>query len=416
MSLEYSPSPLHPHIVVIAGEVSGDEIGARIIESLKRLMPEARFSGAPGPSMRRQGCDTWVPMESFQAMGLFHVLTKLPTILRAKKRLLNKIVESQPDIVIFIDQPSFSIHCAKQLTKIYAKKKLPRPQCLQIVAPSVWAYKPKRAEKLKAYIDALFLLYRFEIPYFSKLLPTFWIGHPAMDVWKKENMLEKRLLKKEPLIALYPGSRPQEIYQNLPLQLDAANIVLQRLQKDGNTSTVSWAIQLTDSVSEEEKRFIENEVIRRNLQEKVVYIPFLQRHDTMKKAQAAIAKSGTVTLELALSNTPTVVMYKIGHITQLWAKLILKLSSSQKFSLPNIITRKNLFPEFVGSRLSSENIAASLFKIITEQPSGLSQDDLKALYSNLFPQRSLGENTELSPSDIAAIEITRYLENKRWSE
>ncbi len=386
------------HIALIAGEKSGDEIGAYLIQAIRKQCPNARFSGSPGPAMREEKCTSWEPMESFQVMGLFDVLKKIPTLFRAKRALLQAIEKEDPDIILFIDQPSFSAHLAKKVRGLSMKKRQRAPLCIQVVAPSVWAYHEKRAKKVKNYFDAILLLYQFEIPYFSDSLPTYWIGHPSMDPWREKKALIKQ--EKEPIIALYPGSRPDEIRRNLPIQLDAAKKAIQLLAP---IAEFSIAIQCTDTITLKDKEFFKKQIEKRDLLSCTSFIPFSKRYELMKKARGAFAKSGTITLELALSNTPTIVSYQIGYFTKIWAKKILKISPQQKFALPNIITKRSIFPEYIQETPSAEMLALALVDLLQKNASGIPKSDLESLYSSIFPSQ------KIAPADIAALHILDLL-------
>lgn len=368
------------HITIIAGESSGDEIGKILISALKKLRPDIRFSGVSGPSMKAVDTtfDSWLDISSFQTLGLFDVLQKITTILQARKKIVEKIASTKPDLILCIDQPSFSKSIAKAIRA--RLKNSFCPPIVQVVAPSVWAYNPKRARDLKKYFDELFILYHFEKPFFTPHIPTLWIGHPAL--YRLKNPSE---LPKEPLIALYPGSRPKEIERNLPFQLD----LIEKLMKYSETP-YSVAIQLPNTLTKKRLSWIEQNC------HGIFLNPFEARDTLMKRARFAIAKSGTITLELALSKTPMITIYQLGFFTRLWAKYILKVSTNQLFSLPNILLRKKLFPEFVGIAPDFQTVLDESKKLLQQPPEALiTTDDLRNLHKELFPQ-------ELSPGFIAA--------------
>lgn len=328
-------------IALIAGETSGDLIGKQIAKQFLLKNPSIRLAGIAGSAMRNAGVAPWLKTESFQVMGLFDVLKKAFFLYRSIQSLTKNIIRVNPRAVLFIDQPSFGLACAKRLRRKGFTGKL-----IQVVAPTVWAYKKERAALFAAYFDHIMPLYRFECAYFKEKMPTTWVGHPFVEIMRS---LPQEKSKK--YLALFPGSRESEIRKNLPLELEAASLLLQK-----NSSLIP-AVVLPDMVPQHIRRWAEQKLHAAFLQGEI--ISFENRYRLMHEAKAAITKSGTVTLELALLQVPFVCCFKTGFFTRFWLKNVCKLESSL-FALPNIFMKKQVFPERILPPVSAKDIAKDL--------------------------------------------------------
>jgi lipid-A-disaccharide synthase len=361
-------------IVLIAGETSGDLLGAGIIKSLKKNYSFLTIGGGiAGVSMREQGIVSWTSAEHLSVMGIVDVLKKIPSILLCLHSTVNNILKAAPQAVICIDQPSFSLALAKRLRKKGYSGKI-----IQVVAPSVWAYKPQRAQQFANYFDLLLPLYHFEVPYFSNLMKTVWVGHPIID-----NLPKVIDAPKSPTLALFPGSRKGEICRNLPLQLAASKLVQKK------HPFVSIAI-----CSGRGHEALTRKITQKYSPNNVVIIPFEDRYSLMKQATSALAKAGTITLELALYEIPTACCYQTGHLTQLYARYCLRLKK-QFFALPNILAQRQIIPEFILPPIDPKKMADAL-------SNSFETSNRPSYKEAILPQIDPKE----SPYDLIAKEIT----------
>ncbi len=351
-------------IAIISGETSGDLLGKQIASELLASKPDLSLCGVAGPAMREVGVTPWMRTESFQVMGIVDVIKKLPFLSYSIYRLVRTIMKNNPKAVILIDQPSFSLAIAKRL-----KKKGFSGKIIQAVAPTVWAYKPERVDSFATYFDLILPLYRFEEELFSKKLPTVWMGHPIVHELKKVGDA-----KEKNTLSLFPGSRPAEIRRNLPLQLKAAAAIV----KDHPDLRVAISVSKTLS-----RNYIET-LAKKELVQEAELVDFSNRYELMSRSKAAIAKLGTITLELALFDVPCVCCYKIGRFTEWWARRFLRLTP-RDFALPNILYGKTVMPEcvippvvaqdlhreitpyLIGEKSFPENLRESLIKQIDPQ-------------------------------------------------
>jgi lipid-A-disaccharide synthase len=327
----------HCDIVIIAGETSGDLLGEKIAKHLLLQTPQMQICGVAGPSMRAQGVRAWFRIESFQVMGIVDVVKRSPFLFYALHTLKRRILKAYPKAVIFIDQPSLSINLAKRLKAQGYTGKL-----IQVVAPTVWAYRPERADHIASYFDLILPLFRFELEYFQDKLPAIWVGHPAATLIPSNEEVKKTTL------SLFPGSRPGEIRRNLPLQLKAASLLTK--QFPNLTIAISAACGMKKMISASARKI---------LRERYELVDFADRYHLMERSQAAIAKSGTITLELALFNVPTVCCYRTGAFTRWWARTILKLSP-RYFALPNILANQEAFPECIIPPVTPQALSLAL--------------------------------------------------------
>jgi len=329
----------HCDIAILAGEISGDLLGGAAAQELLALTPSLRLSGIAGPSMRQKGVKPWLRSEQLSVMGIIDVIKKAPFLFLTIHRTVRRILREQPSAVLFIDQPSFSITIAKRLkAKGYTGK------LIQVVAPTVWAYRSERADIVADLFDLILPLYRFERDFFIHKLPTTWIGHPSSELMK----LYPPSKEQKNTLAVFPGSRPGEIERNLPIQLRAAQLLI----KDHPELTV--AISACD-----ESLSIIQKMIRTHFNGPYDIVHFSDRYPLMNRSRAAIAKSGTVTLELALFNVPTACCYQTNLLTRWWARTFLQLRP-RFFALPNILTGQEIFPECILPPVSPESLATAL--------------------------------------------------------
>lgn len=350
-----------PLIFIIAGEPSGDQLGADLMAHLKSLK-EVRFAGIGGPAMTAEGLTSLFPMEELSIMGLVGVLRNLPHLLRRLSYTVQTIQQIKPDVVVTIDAQEFSYHILKRVRK-YPQ----RPRLIHYVAPTVWAYRPGRARKIAAVADRLLCLYPFEVPYFEKHgLKTVFVGHPEAK--------EKFVIKKERdpnLLCVLPGSRRSEIKALLPifgetvklLKKDIPNLrvvipTLSSMEPLVLQGTQDWPLDAQIVVGDEARQI------------------------TFQKASVALAASGTIALQLSAAGLPFVIAYKVGKINEWIGRVVLKtpwvcmvniLLAFHTFGAGFVLTRKAKekikepwIPEFLQQDCNPENLKSALIKLFKD--------------------------------------------------
>ncbi len=328
---------------VFAGERSGDLHGEKLLKALLEKNPDLTICGVAGPKMRSTGMDCVLPMEEFQVMGFIDVFLSLPKLYRQFFFVAETILKLNPGAVITIDYPGFNLRLARHLRKHGYKGKL-----IHFICPSVWAWGKKRIPLMAQNLDLLLCILPFEKEIFAKTpLNAVYVGHPLLERLKTYSYKKMALPQDKKVIALFPGSRKKEIMRNLPLQLEA---VIKLMENHDDLHVVLC-------VSDEKFRPLIATILKQkgSRENWISLVSADYTYELMKQAHLAIAKSGTVTLELALHGTPTVVTYAVSRLDKIIAYDILRIRLPF-YCLVNIIAQKQVFPELIGPHCTSKNI------------------------------------------------------------
>jgi lipid-A-disaccharide synthase len=329
-------------IFVFAGENSGDLYGGELIASLKREDPSLHFFGVPGPHMREQGVDPLLKMEEFQVIGFFDVLIELPSLMKRFYLLRREILKRNPKIAIFIDYPGFSLRLERSLRKKGFQGKI-----VHAIAPTVWAWGKKRIEILEKNTHLLLTLFPFEKQFFhASSLRVEYVGHPL----EKKIAAPLQTASERPFIGIFPGSRKKEILRNLPFQIEAIRHLFARDPARFFFISIaheSWS-SLIHSLTTD---------LKKELKDHLLFLPVHQVEGVLKTTLFAIAKSGTITLELALHEVPTIVIYAIKALDLFLAQKVLRIDLPH-YCLVNILMKKRIFPELYGPNLTTENLCS----------------------------------------------------------
>ncbi len=364
-------------LFIFAGEKSADLHGEKILEALKRHSPSLCISGVGGPKMRAAGMDCVLPMEEFQVMGFVDVFLALPKLIRQFYFVANQVLTLKPKAVLFIDYPGFNLRMAQHLRKKGYQGKL-----CHYICPSVWAWGKKRIPFMAKYLDLLLTILPFEKGYFANTnLRVEYVGHPLVKRVKEHNYLPYPFPKDKKIIAIFPGSRRKELERNLALQLQ----VCTRLAQDN--PDLAFALSISD---EQFRPLIETIVQKQQWKDNLQLIPQDRSYELMRAAHAAIAKSGTVTLELALHEVPTVVTYAISPLDLFIAQDILKIRLPF-YCLVNIIANFEVFPELFGPNFTKKNLYQKISSLIDGSQRKICQASFLALKEQLGNQDSSAE-------------------------
>lgn len=340
-------------IFLIAGEASGDQLGGGLIAALKRARADCEFFGVGGAAMVNAGLTSLFPLDDLAVMGFLPVLRHLP---RLKKRLdetVAAVLRMEPDALILIDSPDFTHRVARRVRKL--RPDLP---VIDYVSPTVWAWRQGRARRMRAYIDHVLALLPFEPEAYRRLGGPVcsYVGHPLIerlaDLAPCGEDLRRRN-QEPPLVVVLPGSRRHEVERLLPIFAEA----LKRVQeKVGRVEFVLPAVPHLETM-------IREEVAAWPLKVRVVSTE-AEKLSAFRHARAALAASGTVTLELALAKVPQIVAYRVSAIESL-ARFFVKVPS---IVLPNLILGRNVIPEFLQERCTPEVLADALIGILRNGP------------------------------------------------
>ena len=326
-------------IFIVAGEVSGDVLGAKIM----REMPGVEFVGIGGQNMTKSGLKSLFSMSDLSVMGVFEVLAHAKTLTMRIKQTVDAIIKEKPDIVLTIDSPGF----AKSVVKAVRKNgNLKSTKFYHVVAPQVWAWGAKRAGKYAKIFDKLYAFFDFELPYFEKYgLNTVAVGHPIADGLDKY----KKSVKDKKIITFVPGSRMNEVKKLLPVFHDTMDMLIASGYQ--NYRFVIPTVETTDS-------YIKNAI--KDWETKPELVSADKRYDVYANSFIAVVASGTVSAELAIMHIPAIVVYKMNPLTSLLAHILVRI---KWVSLVNILMNKTIYPELLGTRAKPKAIVDMVKKL-----------------------------------------------------
>ncbi len=341
-----------PLVFLIAGEASGDNLGARLMAALKQRTGERiRFAGVGGAAMAREGLDSLFPIGELSLMGLAEILPHLPRLRRRLGETVAEIARLRPQAVVTIDSPEFSFRVARRIAHLG----IPR---VHYVAPQVWAWRKGRARKLAGTVDRLMALLPFEPPYFDEAgLPCDFVGHPVIESGAERGdgagfRARHGIAPEATVISVLPGSRHNEVRRLLPVFEGAVGLLA------GERPDLVVAVATVEAVREEVTA-----AVRAWPRPGIVVTDPAEKYDAFAASRAAIAKSGTVTLELALAGVPMAVCYKVSAITAFLARRLLKV---RQVSLVNLLAERVVVPELLQEVCTPAGIAAKVAPLLEE--------------------------------------------------
>jgi len=340
------------HVYVIAGEPSGDVIGARLIEALAAAAgSDLRVSGVGGPEMEAAGLKSLFPYGELAIMGLFEVLPSVPRLLRRMRLVADDITRQTPDVIVTIDSPGFVFGVIRRLRS----RTCPR---VHYVAPTIWAWRAGRVRKFRKHFDHLLALFPFEPPLFDAAgLASSFVGHPVAegDVDAGDGVAFRTrhgIAADATMLCVVPGSRRGEVSRLLPI----ARETLARVMPDHRDVTL--VIPAAENV-----RTVIEEAVATWPWPVTVVDGARERYDAFAAADLALATSGTVTLELSWAAVPTIVMYRVPWLTGAVARRMIRVRYA---SIVNIVADREVLPEFLQPRCRPELIAAALRELLLD--------------------------------------------------
>jgi len=385
-------------IAVIAGEESGDLLAADLVDALGRMKDQApQLVGVGGRHLQALGLKSFFDVQDISLMGLGSVLKNLPRLLLRLHQTAARIVRAEPDCLIIIDSPDFTHRVAKKV-----RAKLPNLPIIQYIAPSVWAWRPERAAKMRPFIDHVLAVLPFEAQVMAALNgpPTSYVGHRLLSDMnllhvRAERMKKSRNGQHVPTLLLLPGSRRFEIERLLPLFAQTVHILhnfmpnlrlllptLPHLQKDIEKLTENWPIPLEIIVGE------------------------AQKNNSFVAADVALAASGTVSLELALAGIPMVLTYKADWFSK---NFLMPKVTIWSAALPNIIADAPIVPEYFNEFIRPGMLARQLRRLME---GGAARQAQMQGFCNLWEKMQ----TEHSAGEIAARIVAEIITTKKTSD
>lgn len=335
-------------VALVAGEASGDILGAGLMQALKAQYPMVEFVGVGGPRMEAQGLKSYFPQERLAVMGLVEVLGRLPELLGRRKRLLKTLLEVRPDVFIGIDAPDFNLGLALKLRRAGIRT-------VHYVSPSVWAWRQKRVLKIREACDLMLTLFPFEAKFYDDhQVAVRFVGHPLADtIPLVADRAEARVLLNLPqdglVVALMPGSRGGEVGRLGELFLAAADRL--RSMRPGIRFVVPCA-------SPERRAQLEQMLTGRDLP---LTLLDGRSHEALAACNAVLIASGTATLEALLYKRPMVVAYSVAPLT---FRILKRLVKSPYVALPNLLAQRLLVPELLQDAATPDAMAQLLSPLL----------------------------------------------------
>lgn len=334
-------------IFLVAGEPSGDLLGGRLMAALKAATGgEVRFAGIGGEAMEAQGLRSLFPLSDLAVMGIVEVIPHAPKILRRVRETAGAVKRLRPDAVVTIDAPAFAFRVGKKL-------KGARIPLIHYVAPSVWAWRPRRARMIAGFLDHLMAFLPFEPPYFTRegLAATF-VGHPALEAPRGDGVAFRArhgIPVEAPVLALLPGSRRGEIKRLLPVFRGTLVRLAERFPE------LRAVVPTVPTVAAEVRDATAHFPLP------TVVVDAGEKYDAFAASDVALAASGTVVLELAVAGVPTVMTYRVAPLSAWVARRMVRVRFA---SLVNLVLDREAIPEMIQERSEPTQVAAELTKLL----------------------------------------------------
>jgi lipid-A-disaccharide synthase len=337
-----------PVFAIVAGETSGDLLGADLIQGLKKQYPNAIFEGIGGPKMQTQGFNSLFDMERLSVMGLWEPLKRLPELLSIRRSIIKRYSSQKPIVFIGIDSPDFNAKIEQKLHAVGVKT-------VHYVSPSVWAWRQGRIKNIKRSVDLMLTLLPFEAEFYHQhQVPVCYVGHPLAKQFPQQPNTSKArqalgLEPNQPTLCIMPGSRSAEVELMAQLLLDAAakasqdlGVKLQLIVPAANQSRYDQLKKILDARSDN------------------ITLLKQQSHQAMEAADAVLLTSGTTALEAMLLKKPMVVGYRMNPLS---FKLLFPLIKTPFISLPNLLANQPLVPELIQDQATVETLAAEVVNL-----------------------------------------------------
>ena len=348
---------------IVAGEQSGDVLGAGLIRALTKRYPQARFEGVTGPLMREAGCETRADIEELSLFGISEVIGEIPRLLRLRRRLFERVVENAPDAFIGIDAPAFN-------TGLEMRVRARGITTVHYVCPTAWAWRQGRTKNIRKAVDLLLAIFPFEEAFFRRFdIPVTFVGHPLANELPlhPDSASARRALELDtnaPLLGLLPGSRRSEVSRLGPVFIETARWLRAR-----HPELRFVAPMATPAV----RALFEAQIARAGADLGIRLVDGRSR-EIMRAADVLLLASGTATLEALLAKTPMVVAYKLSPMNYAIAR-VFNLIKTEHVSMPNLLAKRALVPECLQQQARVSVIGPEVDRLLESQAARAAQTD-----------------------------------------
>ncbi len=365
-------------IGLVAGEMSGDLLGAALMRQIRALQPEVSFVGIGGPQMQAEGLESLFPMEKLSVMGLVEVAGRLRELLGIRDELVTRLTGDLPvQLFIGIDAPDFNL-------RVSARLRSHGIRTVQYVSPSVWAWRPGRIKSIRQAVDLVLCLFPFEVEFYQRHdMAAVFVGHPLAQTMPLDHQVEpaKRQLGLSPQrrqVALLPGSRGGEVARLLPLMFEVAAVLHRQ------DPSLGFLVPVASAAREHQIRQLHNQLPESLRHAIRLMVDRQQRGSMGRQVMAAsdvvLLASGTATLEALLLERPMVVVYRLHWMTYWLARWLVRIPH---VALPNILAGRQVVPELIQHQARVEAVSAAVQALLQPQAAAAQQQVLHALHVQL---------------------------------
>ena len=338
-------------IFVLTGEPSGDKLASKVITKLKSSKPDIEYLSVGGEHLKALGIESIYDLREITYLGFTKVLLNLFKIKKKINETVDKIIEFNPDILFSVDSPDFTLRVAKKVKKLKSGIKT-----IHFVAPQVWVWREHRVKQLKSFLDHALLLFPFEKKYFDKEnIQSTFTGHPLLEDQEKSKIDISQIIKKDKKIfSIYPGSRISEINVLMPILFKFVKLMNEKY------SDIFFIFHSTI----EHSVLIKNFLLKEKFENCDVISDEKIKSDILKKSIFAVAKSGTISLEICNAKVPSVIIYKMSKINFFVIKNLVKVKSP---NIINIVADEEIIPELLQSKCNPKDIFKTVDKLLNDK-------------------------------------------------
>ena len=338
-------------IFVLTGEPSGDKLASKVISKLKNSKPDIEYLSVGGEHLKALGIESLYDLKEITYLGFTKVLWNVFKIRKKINETVNKIIEFNPDILFSVDSPDFTLRVAKKIKKLN-----PNIKTIHFVAPQVWVWREHRAKQLKSFLDHILLLFPFEQKYFDKENINFtFTGHPLLEDHGESKIDISQIIKKDKKVfSIYPGSRMSEINVLIPILFEFVKLMNEKY------TDIFFVFHSTN----EHSQLIQNLLLKEGFKNCEVISDEKIKSHILKKSIFAVAKSGTISLEICNAKVPSVIIYRMNSINFFIIKMLVKIKSP---NIINIAANEEVIPELLQSKCNPRDIFKTVDRLLNDK-------------------------------------------------